>query len=137
MVAVEILDELDAEQAVLLGFSWGATVGCWLGALYPERTLALALVEGGHFDFADLPGFRTDRTLAELVAEAEAVATSEGAGFGSHTPAVAGAMVHGLCSEPATTSYARLAASRTPVLFVSASLEEPVAEVERLRRLVP
>ena len=137
MLAIEILDELDAKRAAFLGFSWGATVGCWLAALYPERTLALALVEGGHFDFADLPSFRTDRTLAEFVAEAEAVAISESASFGSHTPAVAGAMVHGLSSEPATASYARLASSRTPVLFVGARSDEPSVEVERLSRLVP
>ena len=58
-LAIEILDELDATQAVFVGFSWGATVGCWFAALNPERTLALALIDGGHFDFADLPDFRT------------------------------------------------------------------------------
>jgi pimeloyl-ACP methyl ester carboxylesterase len=136
-LAAEILDELDAPQAVFLGFSWGATVGCWFAALNPERTLALVLVEGGHLDFADLPGFRTDRSLDEFVAEAEAVAVSEGADFGSHTAAIAGAMVHGLCAEPATDSYTRLAASETPVLFLGARTDEPLAGLERLSRLVP
>jgi pimeloyl-ACP methyl ester carboxylesterase len=132
-LATEIGDELEVARFVFLGFSWGATVGCWVGALYPERTLGLALVEGGHLDFADLPGFPTDPTLDELVSEAETVAGSEGEAFGSHTPAVAGAMVHGLCREPATATYARLAASATPVLFVGAQR----APVERLTRLVP
>jgi pimeloyl-ACP methyl ester carboxylesterase len=136
-LAAEILDELDAPQAVFLGFSWGATVGCWFAALNPERTLALVLVEGGHFDFADLPGFRTDRSLDEFVGEAEAVAISEGADFGSHTAAIAGAMVHGLCNEPARDSYPRLAASGIPVLFIGARADEPLAELERLSRLVP
>lgn len=136
-LAVEILDELDAPRTVFLGFSWGATVACWFGALHPERTLALALVEGGHFDFADIPDFPANCTLDELVAEAEAVATSEGAAFGSHTPVVAGAMVYGLCQEPATASYARLAASKTPMVFVGASLDGQSAQVERLSRLVP
>jgi pimeloyl-ACP methyl ester carboxylesterase len=136
-LAVEIIDELDAAQAVFVGFSWGATVGCWLGALHPERTLALTLVEGGHFDFADLPGFRTDRTLDEFVVEAEAVTVSEGAGFGNHRPEVAGAMVYGLCQEPATASYERLAASGVPTLFLGAGGDGSSVEVERLSRLVP
>jgi len=136
-LAAEILDELDVARAVFLGFSWGATVGCWFASLHPERALGLVLVEGGHFDFADLDGFRSDRTLDEFVAEAEVVAMDEGTDFGSHTPAVAGAMVYGLCREPATASYARLAASGTPVLFVGARTEEPLAQLERLSRLVP
>jgi pimeloyl-ACP methyl ester carboxylesterase len=136
-LAAEILDELKAARAVFLGFSWGATVGCWFAALNPERTRALELVEGGHFDFADLPGFRSDRSLDEFVAEAEAMAISEGTDFGSHTAATAGAMVHGLCNEPATDTYTRLAASGTPVLFLGAGADEPLAELERLSRLVP
>ncbi len=136
-LAADILDELEAARGVFLGFSWGATVGCWFAALNPERTLALVLVEGGHLDFADLPGFRTDRALDEFVAEAEAVAMSEGTDFGSHTPAIAGAMVHGLCNEPAAACYTRLAASGAPVLFLGAGADEASAEPERLSRLVP
>ena len=137
MLASEILDELDARQAVFVGFSWGATVGCWFAALDPERTLALVLVEGGHFDFADLPGFDADRTLDELVAEAEAAEASEGGSFGSHSPAVAGAMIHGLCREPAIATYERLAAAGTPILFLGARTDQPPAELGRLSRLVP
>jgi pimeloyl-ACP methyl ester carboxylesterase len=133
MLATEILDELNVARVAFLGFSWGASVGCWFAALNSERTLALVLVEGGHLDFADLPDFRSDRTLDELVAEAEALAADEG-DFGSHTPAVAGAMVFGLCKEPATASYERLAASGTPVLFLGRRADEPL---ERLSRLVP
>jgi len=136
-LAIDVLDELDAARAVFLGFSWGATVGCWFSALHPERTLALVLVEGGHLDFADLPSFRTDRSLDEFVAEAEVVATREGAGFGSYAPAVAGAMVLGLRAEPAAATYAWLAASGTPTLFLGAVAAEPSAWLERLSRLVP
>ena len=136
-LAIEVLDELEVARAAFLGFSWGATVGCWFAALNPERTGALVLVEGGHLDFADLPGFRTDCSLDEFVSEAEVVATSEGAGFGSYTPAVAGAMVYGLCAEPATATYARLAAAGTPILFLGAEADERSASLERLARLVP
>ena len=136
-LTTEILDELGVERTVFFGFSWGATVGCWLAALHPARTLALVLIEGGHMDFADLPDFRTDRTLDELISEAEAGATRAGAAFGSHTPTVAGAMVHGLCREPSIAAYPRLAAAGTPTLFVGAEQDEASSYLERLARLVP
>ena len=136
-LATEVLDELDVEQTVFVGFSWGATIGCWLAALHPKRTVALVLIEGGHVDFADLPDFRTDQTLDEFISEAEAVADREGAAFGSHTPAVAGAMIHGLCREPAGAAYPRVAAAGTPTLFVGSRQDESSAFVERLARLVP
>ena len=88
-------------------------------------------------DFADLPEFRTDRTLDEFVSEAEAVAAREGAAFGSHNPAVAGAMIYGLCREPARAAYPRVAAAGTPTLFVGSRQDESSAFVERLGRLVP
>jgi pimeloyl-ACP methyl ester carboxylesterase len=136
-LAAEILDELGVERAAFLGFSWGATVGCWLAALHPERTSALVLVEGGHLDFTDLPGFPTDLTLGDLVKEARAEANRRGAAFGSHTPEVAAAMIHGLCAEPAAATYSRLAAAGTPTLFVGASAGAGSDAVERLTRLVP
>jgi pimeloyl-ACP methyl ester carboxylesterase len=124
-------------KCVFVGFSWGASVGCWLGASHPDRALAVVLVEGGHLEFADLPGFRTDRNLDEFVSEAEAAALSEGAAFGTHSPAAAGAMVHGLCREPTTTAYPRLAASGVPVLFIGARRDESSFALQRLSRLVP
>jgi pimeloyl-ACP methyl ester carboxylesterase len=142
-LATEILDELGVERTVFLGFSWGASVGCWLAAQHPDRTCALALVDGGHLDFADLPSFRTDRTLDELVSEAEAAVSAEGAAFGAYSPETAGAMVCGLCREPATATYPRIAASKIPVLFIGAQLGEPVdsgvssAAVQRLSDRVP
>ena len=136
-LATEILDELDVGRAIFVGFSWGATVGVWLAATFPERVLGLALVEGGHMDFADVPGFRADRTLDEWVSDAAAAAASQGSAFGSHTPAVAGAMIHGLSQEPATSAYPRLAAWAIPTLFVGARQESPFPPLERLARLVP
>lgn len=134
-LATEILDELEVERAVFVGFSWGATIGCWLAACYPARVAALALVEGGHMDFADVPGFRADRTLDDWISDARAAAASQGAAFGSHSPAVAGAMIHGLTREPATDAYPRLAAS--PTLFVGARQDGPFPPLKRLAMLVP
>lgn len=138
-LATEVLDELGVDRAAFLGFSWGASVGCRFGAQHPERTLALGLVEGGHLDFADLPGFDTDRTLDDLVSGARTEASTQGAAFGSYSPETAGAMVYGLCREPAAATYPLLAASGAPVLFVGAAQDGPVSSfaLERLSRLVP
>jgi pimeloyl-ACP methyl ester carboxylesterase len=136
-LTTEILDELGVERFVFLGFSWGATVGCWVAVMHPERTLGLALVEGGHIDFADIPGFDAGRSLDRLISDAEAFAATQGEAFGSHTPEAAGAMIHGLCQEPGTATFPRLAAAGVPVLFVGARQDEPAAEVERLAHLVP
>jgi pimeloyl-ACP methyl ester carboxylesterase len=46
-------------------------------------------------------------------------------------------MVYGLCQEPATASYERLAASGVPTLFLGAGGDGSSVEVERLSRLVP
>src|SRR5262249_42850096 len=132
-LAVEILDELGGGRAAFLGFSWGATGGCWFAALNPGRTGALVLVGGGPLAFARLPRFPAPCALCGL----RSGAASAGAGFGSYTPAVAGAMVYGLCAEPATATYSRLAAAGTPILFLGAEADERSASLERLARLVP
>jgi pimeloyl-ACP methyl ester carboxylesterase len=76
-VAAELLDELGAGEAVFVGFSVGAEVACAFGARYPDRTAALALVDGGYRDFADLPDFDVDAGLDTWVARARAQAGDE------------------------------------------------------------
>jgi pimeloyl-ACP methyl ester carboxylesterase len=136
-LAADVLDELDAPTAVFVGFSWGATVGCYLAALHPGRIRALVLVEGGHFDFADIPDFPVNQRLEAFVADAMVAAEREGDAFGSHTPAVAGAMIHGLVHEPATATYERIAAAGIPLLFIGANSPGAARGVERLARLIP
>lgn len=46
-LAQRLLDELP-ERFVLVGFSWGATIGCHLVARAPERARALVLVDAGY-----------------------------------------------------------------------------------------
>jgi pimeloyl-ACP methyl ester carboxylesterase len=49
--ALPLDDYLPSRLATL-----AAEVGCAFAARFPERTAALVLVDGGHWDFADLPG---------------------------------------------------------------------------------
>jgi pimeloyl-ACP methyl ester carboxylesterase len=69
---LELLDRLAIARAAYVGTSWGATIGCHLAASAPQRVSALALLDGGHVDAADQPGFEVDATLAERVKAARA-----------------------------------------------------------------
>ena len=51
------LDALGLERAAFAGFSWGASLGCHVGATAPERLDALVLLDAGYTDFQDQPGF--------------------------------------------------------------------------------
>lgn len=76
-VAAELLDELGVGEAVFVGFSVGAEVACAFGARYPGRTTALVLVDGGYWDFADLPDFDVGAGLATRVERARKQAGDE------------------------------------------------------------
>ena len=61
----ELLDTLGVTSASYAGISWGATIGCWLAAAAPERLDRLVLVDGGHVDPAEAPGFEAHATLRD------------------------------------------------------------------------
>jgi pimeloyl-ACP methyl ester carboxylesterase len=52
------IHELDLEQPVLMGHSWGGGVMTTLAALHPAETRALVLVDSGHIDYVDLESAR-------------------------------------------------------------------------------
>jgi len=76
-VAAELLDAFGVAESVFVGFSVGADVACAFGAGYPGRTTAPVLVDGGYWDFADLPDFDVDAGLAIRVARAREQASEE------------------------------------------------------------
>ncbi len=76
-LAAELLDALGVSETVFVGFSVGAEVACAFGAGYRDRTAALVLVDGGYWDFADLPDFDVDTGLAVRVARAREQASEE------------------------------------------------------------
>ncbi|HEU5065195.1 MAG TPA: alpha/beta hydrolase [Gaiellaceae bacterium] len=55
--AADLLSTLGVEEGLFVGFSWGAEVAVAFGARHAERTSGLVLVDGGYWDFSDLPGF--------------------------------------------------------------------------------
>ena len=69
-VAADLLSALGVSRAVFMGFSWGARIACSFGAAFPERTTALALIDGGYLERADLGGVDATPDLEGCIAEA-------------------------------------------------------------------
>jgi pimeloyl-ACP methyl ester carboxylesterase len=116
-VLVAVLDALGIDTAVLVGFSWGASICCHVAARHPARVRALVLLEGGHIDFQDLRGF-----------DPAAVADDP--------------LGAGLAREPLVLTYPALRASGVPVLLVTAFRDASVDQLHvdplaRLGREVP
>lgn len=162
---LSLLDRLGLARVSVVGLSWGATLGCHLAALAPERVSALVLLDGGHIDPSDLPSFEAGSELKHRVrAAARSLAAfrfrtldaalnkvsddypdwtpeleaSWTAGLRLHRGAVVprlrpstyGGAVHGLAVEPVSSTWPSLAASRVPVLLLSADEPESVREVQ-------
>jgi pimeloyl-ACP methyl ester carboxylesterase len=163
--AADLLTELEVERAVFVGFSWGGRVGCWFAAGYPERTTALALVEGGHYGsqaptgleaaiaeaqterdedtFVDWDAFfafeaGSLRRWTPALEEAHRAAMREEAGRVAPiaTAEVVGAINQGSRLEPLAEAYPAIAAAGLPVLLLVASGADTEA-VERVRAALP
>lgn len=65
-LAIAAIDELELGRAVFVGFSWGASIGCHLGARAAERLNALVLLDAGYTNFQDDPDFEP-KTLEETI----------------------------------------------------------------------
>ena len=163
--AADLLSELGIDRAAFLGFSWGGRVGVWFAAQFPERTTALALVEGGHHGSRAPTGL--DAAIEEARAEREEETFAgwedyfayERASLRRWTPAleeahravmreeggrvapiasaeVVGAIHEGSRLEPLAVAYPAIAAARIPVLLLVADGEDAGA-VERFRAALP
>ena len=160
-----LLSELGIDRAAFLGFSWGGRVGVWFAARLPERTSALALVEGGHHgsraptgleaaieearaegeeetfaSWEDYFAFEREslrRWTPELEEAHRAVMREEAGRVAPVASAeVVGAIHEGSRLEPLAEAYPAVAAARIPVLLVVADGED-ADSVARFRAALP
>jgi len=163
--AVDLLSELEIDRVAFLGFSWGGRVGVLFAARFPERTRALALVEGGHHGSRAPTGLRAAIEEARAEREEETFASWEDyfaferESLRRWTPAleeahravmreeggrvapiasaeVVGAIHEGSRLEPLAEAYPAIAAAQVPVLLVLADGGDAVA-VGRFRAALP
>ena len=148
-LVVQLLDVLGLERAAYVGYSWGASIGCHLGARHPERLSGLVLLDAG---YQDVPA--DGRSLAERIADAREsqasfrfddweglfTAAREAGGRWSPereerlragmrevggqlvvaaSPEAAAAALHGVITEPPTEQLAALGRTDVPVLLVT------------------
>jgi len=148
-LVVRLLDALDLERAAYVGYSWGASIGCHLGAAHPERLSALVLLDAG---YGDVP--EDGKTLEQRVEEARdaqasarfpdraAFLSAAQAGKRNWRPALeeralagmreeegelvvaasldaAAAALHGVINEPPTEQLTPLGHAGLPVLLVT------------------
>ncbi len=52
--ALEVLDALGIDRALVVGHSWGASVALRFSVLFPDRTTASILIDGGAFNPTDM-----------------------------------------------------------------------------------
>jgi pimeloyl-ACP methyl ester carboxylesterase len=148
-LVVKLLDALELEDAAYVGYSWGASVGCHLGARSPERLSALVLLDAG---YQDVPA--DGRSLEERIKEArtmqagfrfpdrEAFLSAAREGTSNWRPALeeralagmradgselvvaaapeaAAAALHGVIAEPPTEQLPAVGRTGLPVLLVT------------------
>ena len=68
----ELIDRLGLDAPILAGHSWGGVVASVLAARRPGRIRGLVLLDSGHLDYPDAPGFDPSLTFDERVAELSA-----------------------------------------------------------------
>ena len=162
-LAAALLSERGAERVVFVGFSWGAQVGCYFAVRFPERTAALALIDGGYFEPPEAGTLEACIEEARLEVEDDSFETwdayfaYERESLRRWTPALEeahravmreengrvipildaeglGAIMHANRREPAPDAYPALSAAGVPMLLLTYRVN---AAVERFRSALP
>jgi 3-oxoadipate enol-lactonase len=147
-LVVRLLDALELERAAYVGYSWGASIGCHLGARHADRLSSLVLLDAGHQDVpadgksleqridearATQTEFRFDDREAFLALAREgkpnwrpalkeralAGMREDGRLVVASSPDAAAAALHGVMTEPPTEQLAALGSRGLPVLLVT------------------
>ena len=126
-LGVELIDALGLAPAVWIGFSWGASVGMHVAALFPSAVRALALLDGGYLVAEDDPDYDPgyDDELTDLRRRAD-----EGETWDAPVEIVGEAVVASRLA-PCPPLFPAVAGTGIPVLLAHAT--EP-RELHALRR---
>ena len=158
-----LLDALGLGRVALSGWSWGASIGCWLVARHPLRLRAAVLLDAGYADpqADDDASLEQTRRLWEEESAADRAALVERlrarggrwsdaieaaflAGWHEHdgrlelvpAPETFARAFAGLQQDPPTSAWPAMATSRVPVLLVAAATADD-GDVARFRAAVP
>jgi pimeloyl-ACP methyl ester carboxylesterase len=145
------------------GWSWGASIGCWLAARHPQRLSALVLLDAGYSDPQADPDASLEQTRQiweeECAPDRETLRERLQARGGRWTDAIEEAFLAGwqhrngrlelipqpetfadafagLQEDPPTHAWPGMAASGVPILLVAAGTADE-GEIERFRAAVP
>jgi pimeloyl-ACP methyl ester carboxylesterase len=148
-LVVRLLDALELERTAFVGYSWGASIGCHLGARHADRLSLLVLLDAGYQDVPD-----DGKSLEQRIDEARATQTEfrfddreaflavaregkpnwrpaleeralagmreeDGQLVVASSPDAAAAALHSVMTEPPTEQLAALGNTGLPVLLVT------------------
>lgn len=66
----EVVRALQLHQPILMGHSWGGVLASFLAAQLGQEAGGLVLLDSGHIDYRDAPGFRAVSDFEELLEDA-------------------------------------------------------------------
>jgi pimeloyl-ACP methyl ester carboxylesterase len=136
-----LIDALGIGPVILIGFSWGASIGLRVAALNPGRVRALVLLDGGYLAPEDDPSYDPSLDFAGRIETWRVELERQDEEDDAPIEVVAAAMA-GSNMEPALPLLPRLAASSIPVLLVAATEpaewnEVRARRIEELREALP
>ena len=105
-----LLDALELERVVFMGYSWGGDIGCHVAARHAKRLSALVLLDAGYLDPPFDPALPYQQRFEQsrrLAARTEGLCVD---------PAVVAAVEHGIAQALPSATRARLS---LPVLLVA------------------
>ena len=124
-----VLDALEVESALFIGYSWGGDLGCHLAARHPERLSGLVVLDAGYRD----PPFDPSIPYEEYVQLNERKVEARDADV---EPWIMAAAEHGMAQAPPSATREDVATSNLPVLLVAAG-DAPQTDLEQFARDVP
>lgn len=115
-----LLDTLELDRAIALGYSWGGDVACHVAARHPQRLSGLVLLDAGYRDPPFDPAIPYETYVRQNEQKAEALEPLV-------EPWVIAAAERGMALARPSETRGAIAASKLPVLLIAAGDAPPVA----------